>query len=329
MRLVVDDRPGVPADVVGASQGGAVEFVRNTAVGTRIAVGTPSGLQTALTADPGATIARIAAITAGAPAVTPLPELILDSAAALAADESTDRHLVVALGGPLEGSEAQLAEIAELVAANGITLHLFRAAGAQEPALTLIAEQSGGTAARVVRDARVLRHRHRRDLQPLPDHHHPDGAGRPRRRADDRRLAHHRPHRRRAAGGGVGRTGGGDRLVDDAGSARCGGWCRADDCCCRPRRGHGGTGTPTRQVVRRRERIDVRRDRGRAARSRWRSSSPCGWCCAGVVAGAIEGRIRSRRRKPKSDRGTDASATEPRPARDSLEIAVVSTTVSA
>ena len=147
VRLIVDDRPDVPADVVGASQGGAVEFVRNTAVGTRIAVGTPSGLQTALTADPGATIARIAAITAGAPAVTPLPELILDSASALAAEGSTDRHLVVALGGPLDGSEVQLAQVAELVAANGITLHLLRSAGAQEPALTLIAEQSGGTAA--------------------------------------------------------------------------------------------------------------------------------------------------------------------------------------
>jgi len=147
VRLVVDDRPVVPADVIGASQGAAVEFVRNTAIGTRIAVGTPSGLQTAVTSDPVATIARIAAITAGAPAVSPLPGLILDSAAALAADESTARHLVVALGGPLEGSEVQLAEIADVVAASGVTLHILRAAGAEEPALTLIAEQSGGTAA--------------------------------------------------------------------------------------------------------------------------------------------------------------------------------------
>ena len=147
VRLAIDDRPAVPPEVVGASQGAAVEFVRNTAIGTRMAVGTPSGLQTAATADAGATIARIAAITAGAPAVTPLPDLILDSAAALAADESTDRHLVVALGGPLEASDAQMAEIAEIIVANGITLHLLRAAGAPEPALTLIAEQSGGTVA--------------------------------------------------------------------------------------------------------------------------------------------------------------------------------------
>ena len=73
--------------------------------------------------------------------------LILDSAAALAADESTDRHLVVALGEPFQASDAQLTEIADVVAANGITLHLLSAAGPPAPGLTLIAEQSGGTAA--------------------------------------------------------------------------------------------------------------------------------------------------------------------------------------
>ena len=67
--LVVDDGPAVPAEVVGASQGGALELVRTIDAGTRIAVATPSGLQTAFTADPGATIARIAGIIAGAPAV--------------------------------------------------------------------------------------------------------------------------------------------------------------------------------------------------------------------------------------------------------------------
>jgi hypothetical protein len=45
--LVIDDSPAVPAEVVGASQGGALELVRTIDAGTRIAVGTPSGLQTA------------------------------------------------------------------------------------------------------------------------------------------------------------------------------------------------------------------------------------------------------------------------------------------
>ena len=240
VRLAIDDRPAVPPEVVGASQGAAVEFVRNTAIGTRMAVGTPSGLQTAATADAGATIARIAAITAGAPAVTPLPDLILDSAAALAADESTDRHLVVALGGPLEASDAQMAEIAEIIVANGITLHLLRAAGAPEPALTLIAEQSGGTVADAadtlaffdaVTAAISNRYRITTTLTV---------AGRPRGRADDRRRVHHCPRRHRGAGGGVGCTGPGDPFVDHGGCAGRGGRCRTCDCRCRVRRRHGG-----------------------------------------------------------------------------------------
>jgi hypothetical protein len=143
--LVVDDGPAVPAEVVGASQGGATELVRNIDAGTRIAVATPSGLQTAFTADPAATIAGIAGIVAGAPAVTPLPQLILDAAAALGTADTHDRHLVVVLGGPLGASEAQLFRLAILVASDGITLHLVSAAGAVEPALIPIAEQSGGS----------------------------------------------------------------------------------------------------------------------------------------------------------------------------------------
>ena len=143
--LVVDDGPAVPAEVVAASQGGALELVRTIDAGTSIAVATPSGLQTAFTADPSATMARIAGIIAGAPAVTPLPQLILDAAAALGTADTPDRHLVVVLGGPLGASEEQLSQLAILVASNGITLHLVSAAGAAEPALIPIAEQSGGS----------------------------------------------------------------------------------------------------------------------------------------------------------------------------------------
>ena len=143
--LVVDDGPAVPAEVVAESQGGALELVRTIEAGTSIAVATPSGLQTAFTADPSATIARIAGIIAGAPAVTPLPQLILDAAAALGTVDTPDRQLVVVLGGPLGASEEQLSQLAILVASNGITLHLVSAAGAAEPALIAIAEQSGGS----------------------------------------------------------------------------------------------------------------------------------------------------------------------------------------
>ena len=85
------------------------------------------------------------AIIAGAPAVTPLPQLILDAATALGTADTPDRHLVVVLGGPLGASEEQLSQLATLVATNGITLHLVNAAGAPEPALIPIAEQSGGS----------------------------------------------------------------------------------------------------------------------------------------------------------------------------------------
>jgi hypothetical protein len=143
--LVVDDGPAVPAEVVGASQGGVLELVRTVDAGTRIAVATPSGLQTEFTADPAATIARLSGIIAGAPAVTPLPELILDAAAELGTADTPDRQLVVVLGGPVGASEEQLSQLATLVASNGITLHLVSAAGAVDPALIPIAEQSGGS----------------------------------------------------------------------------------------------------------------------------------------------------------------------------------------
>ena len=145
VNLVVDDGPAVPANVVGAAQGGAIELVRTIDAGTRIAVGTPSGLRTALTADPGATIARIAGIIAGAPAVMPLPQLLLDAAAALGTTDTPDRHLLVVLGGPLGASEAEVARLADLVASNGIVLHIVNAVGPTDPALLAIAEQSGGT----------------------------------------------------------------------------------------------------------------------------------------------------------------------------------------
>ena len=62
-----------PADVVEDAQGASVELVRNVGTGTKIALSTPSGLQSALTSDRRANIARIAGITAGAPDVVPLP----------------------------------------------------------------------------------------------------------------------------------------------------------------------------------------------------------------------------------------------------------------
>ena len=78
--LVIDDGPTVAPDVVEDAQGASVELVRNVGEGTQIALATPSGMQSALTADRRANIARIAGITAGAPDVVPLPELVLDAA---------------------------------------------------------------------------------------------------------------------------------------------------------------------------------------------------------------------------------------------------------
>ena len=75
--LVIDDGPTVPADIVQDAQGASVELVRNVGEGTQIALSTPSGLQSTLTSDRRANIARIAGITAGAPDVVPLSGLIL------------------------------------------------------------------------------------------------------------------------------------------------------------------------------------------------------------------------------------------------------------
>ena len=76
--LVIDDGPTVAGEVVEDAQGASVELVRNVGEGTEIALATPSGMQSALTPDRDANIARIAGITAGAPDVVPLPELVLD-----------------------------------------------------------------------------------------------------------------------------------------------------------------------------------------------------------------------------------------------------------
>ena len=150
--LVIDDGPAVAPSVVTALQGGAVELVLNTRSGIRIALRTPSGLQSALTADRGANIARIAGIIAGAPAVVPLPEVVLDAVAALVTDPAGDRQAVVVLGGPFEATDAQVNDLASLVADSGTTLHLVTPAGVEAPALARIVEKSGG----VIAASRVL-----------------------------------------------------------------------------------------------------------------------------------------------------------------------------
>jgi hypothetical protein len=139
--LVIDDGPTVPPAVVNDAQGASVELVRNVGAGTKIALSTPSGLQTALTSDRRANIARIAGITAEAPDVVPLPGLILEAATRLAASTETDRHLVLVLGST---PAVDLDVLRAVVEAGGIEVHLVAPDGLDLDGLAELADSSGG-----------------------------------------------------------------------------------------------------------------------------------------------------------------------------------------
>lgn len=149
MALILDDRPAIDADVVTAQQSGAVELARNVGDGTEIALATPSGLRTAFTTDREATIARVAGITAGAPDVAPLADLIIDSVALLAASDRTDRHLVVELGSTPNLSEQRAQLLSDALAASGTRLHVVAAPAIDVSPLDELAERSGGSASAV------------------------------------------------------------------------------------------------------------------------------------------------------------------------------------
>jgi hypothetical protein len=141
--LVIDDRPAVAPAIVAALQGAAVELVRNSRDGIEVSLGTPSGLRTALTSDRDANIARIAAITAGSPAVVSLTDVVTGTIAELAASDATDRHAVVVLGGAID-AEADLAGIADALTASGTVLNVVAPTTTDAGALARIAERSGG-----------------------------------------------------------------------------------------------------------------------------------------------------------------------------------------
>ena len=139
--LVIDDGPTVAPEVVEDAQGASVELVRNVGAGTKIALATPSGLQTALTSDRRANIARIAGITAEAPDVIPLPGLVLDAATRLAASTETDRHLVLVLG---SAPAVDLDVLAAVVDAGEIEVHVVAPDGLDLGGLDELAVSSGG-----------------------------------------------------------------------------------------------------------------------------------------------------------------------------------------
>src|SRR5918994_1207292 len=143
--LVIDDGPTVAPMVVYAAQGASVELVRNVGNGTAIALSTPSGMQTTPTTDRGASIARIAGITAGAPDVVPLHRLVHDAAERLAAGAWPDRHLVLVLGRPLTAAPT-LRELRDITVGAGVRLHVVADPRIDTEALDDIAEQTGGVA---------------------------------------------------------------------------------------------------------------------------------------------------------------------------------------
>ena len=143
--LVIDDGPTVPVDVVQAAQGASVELVRKVGNGTAIALSTPSGMQTTPTTDRGASIARIAGMTAGAPDVVPLHRLVLDAAERLAATAWPDRHLVLVLGRPINEAPT-LQKLAEIAAGADMRLHVIADPGIDTGAAANLAERTGGVA---------------------------------------------------------------------------------------------------------------------------------------------------------------------------------------
>src|SRR5688500_9550553 len=116
--LVIDDGPTVTRDAVQDAQGASVELVRGVAAGTQVSLSTPSGLATVPTADAAANISRISAITAGAPDVVPLPNLVLEAARRLADAPVPDRHLVVVIGTTFPAG-AIYDELVDVVTAGG------------------------------------------------------------------------------------------------------------------------------------------------------------------------------------------------------------------
>ena len=145
--LVIDDGPTVDASILGKLQGASVELVRNLGPGTEIALATPSGLASAFTPSRDANIGRIAAITAGSPAVTPLPGLLANSISELASNPTPDRHAVLMLGEALDPTAEQLSALKEAVITSGTRLHLITPRGVDARAIASVAETSGGVVA--------------------------------------------------------------------------------------------------------------------------------------------------------------------------------------
>ena len=141
--LVIDDGPSVPAQTLQDAQGASVELVRLTDEGTRVALATPSGMQSALTADRDANIARISGIVAGAPDVVPLPELVRDAVMKLAAEPGADRQLVLVLSTPIEPGP-MLDQITAVVRDAHITTHLVAAPGLDAGPIAELATSTGG-----------------------------------------------------------------------------------------------------------------------------------------------------------------------------------------
>jgi hypothetical protein len=145
--LVIDDGPTVEAGVLGQLQGASVELVRNLGRGAEIALASPSGLASAFTPSPDANIGRIAAITAGSPAVTPLPSLLTSAIHVLASNPKPDRHAVLLLGEALDPTAEQLEALERAVAISGARLHLILPKGVDASAIASVAETSGGVVA--------------------------------------------------------------------------------------------------------------------------------------------------------------------------------------
>jgi hypothetical protein len=142
--MIIDDSPSIDAAVLGHLQGASVELVRHLGRGTEVALATPSGLASAFTPSRDANIGRIAGITAGSPAATPLPGLLISSIRELASNPAPDRHAVLLLDEALAVTTEQIEALERAVAVSGIRLHLVVPPGVDATAIASVAVASGG-----------------------------------------------------------------------------------------------------------------------------------------------------------------------------------------
>ena len=143
--LVFDDGAGATRQAITAAQGATLELAREVDAGTRIAVGSTSGVAGGASADPAAVIGNIAKV--GAKPAGGAPELVLalERMAAELPEVGSRRHVIVLVSDQsLAG--ATLAPLQDSLARAGVRLHVLSTGTRVDPAVASLAAAVGGSA---------------------------------------------------------------------------------------------------------------------------------------------------------------------------------------